>query len=225
MCARLRVIYGMVCAGCLTFGTVEGASAQKKATPAAAPAGVLSGTDLVKALDGSWRAPEYTMERESALDEEVFGAHATDVRNVELDVEPSGDAVLRICSAVVDQKGKPFAPTLFDAKLALTPPAASGADAFQPRVSVESAEEWYFDSGTRWMRQGYHVTLTARPRGSAIDALDLRFDTPQGDGSFWTTLVRQGAGADRRLASAPTAGQRCGGGAARATAVTRAAAH
>jgi hypothetical protein len=203
MCARWRGVCGMVCAGCLTLGTVEGASAQKN-------------EDVVKALAGTWRAPEYKMERDSALDDQVFGAHASDVRNVELDVQPSGDAVLQICSAVVDERGRVFAPTLFEAKLALAPPAAAATgDTIQPRVSVDSAEQRYLDSGTRWARQGYGVTLTARPRGSEIDRLDFRFDTPRGDASFWTTLVRQGAGAHRNHASSSAPLPRCG--AARAT--------
>jgi hypothetical protein len=193
----------MVCAGCLTLGTVKAASAQKK-------------EDVVKALAGTWRAPEFKMERDSGLDDQVFGAHASDVRNVELDVQPSGDAVLQICSAVVDEKGKTLAPTLFDAKLALAAPAAAAGGTIQPRVSVESAEQRYLDSGTRWPRQGYRVTLTARPRGSEIDTLDFRFDTPRGDASFWTTLVRQGAGAHGRRASSSAPLPHCGG-AARAT--------
>ena len=66
MCARWRLIGGMVCAGCLTLGTVEGVSAQKK-------------EDVVKAFAGTWRAPEFKMERDSGLDDQVFGAHASDV--------------------------------------------------------------------------------------------------------------------------------------------------
>jgi hypothetical protein len=187
---------------------VKGATTRTaEVTPASSD--VLSAADVVKALAGTWRAPEYRMERDGSLDEEVFGPRASDVRNVELAVQPSGEAALQICSAVVDAHGKTFAPTLFEAKLSLKPPVAVASGAIQPVVSVNSVDERYLDSGAEWARQGYRVSLTARPHGVKIDSLVLQFDTPRGDGSFWTTLVRERRSAHGRLASSAAVGQ-CG---------------
>jgi hypothetical protein len=148
--------------------------------------------DLAKRLAGTWKAPEYRMERTGALDVEVFGVHASDVRNVDLTLQPSGEGVLKVSTSVVDRNGRKWAPSLLEAKLRVGPPAAAASGGrIQPTVTVLSAEMRYLDgAGDRYPRDGSRVTITT---DSTLAELDLRLDTAMGDGSFWTTLKRQRA--------------------------------
>ena len=158
------------------------------ARPAAA-----SNADVVKGLAGEWKAAQYKMERVSQLDIEVFGPHASDIRNVDLTIQPSGRGVLKVSTSVVDQKGRTHAPSVIEAKLTIRAPETPSTipGRIQPVVVVESAEERYLDgSGDRWPRDGSRVTITA---DAGLKALDLRYEPKNGTGSFVTTLTRPAA--------------------------------
>lgn len=164
---------------------------------APAPPASVTAADVATSLAGLWKAPEDRMERYSQLDVEVFGPHAVDVRNVDLTVQPSGEAVLKVTTKVVDQKGRTYSPTLVEAKLRIGAAARSIAGLIQPVVTVVSAEERYLDSsGDHFSRDGSKVELTMTDL--AGDELNLRFDPSDGRGSFGTTLKRQPSRAHKR---------------------------
>src|SRR5438105_4788751 len=79
---------------------------------AAADDVAMSSADLVKHLAGTWKAPDERTPKSSALDEQVFGPGAADVRIVTLVVSPTGDAQLQVRRSVVARTGKVFAPSM-----------------------------------------------------------------------------------------------------------------
>jgi hypothetical protein len=151
------------------------------------------GADLVKSLAGVWKAPQYKMKRASEVGTLVFGPDAFDIRDVDLTLEPSGEGVLKISTSVLDQKGKTWAPTLIEAKLTLAPPQAArqtaGGGRCEPVVTVTSVNERYLDdTNYQTPLTGSRVMIVTDP---AARQLEVRFETPKGDGSFWSTLAPQ----------------------------------
>jgi len=164
----------------------------------AAPGGqekAACGADLVKSLAGIWQAPQYKMERASEVGAQVFGQNAFDIRSVDLALEPSGEGVLKISTSVLDQKGKTWAPTVIEAKVMVVLPQSSGAGRCEPVVTVTSVEERYLDN-TNYQTplSGSRVMMVTDP---AARQIEVRFETPRGEGSFWSTLMRQASGTER----------------------------
>jgi hypothetical protein len=148
-----------------------------------------SASALVKQLSGVWKAAEETTPRATDLDIKVFGPGAYDVRNVTLTVRPSGDGTLSISTAVVGKQGKRYAPSVVEAKLTIGDPVTTVLDRFAPAVTVVSAEERYLDGDhERWPMDGSRVSITLAR--TATTAIELRFDTKDGRGSFGATLKR-----------------------------------
>jgi hypothetical protein len=163
-------------------------------TPAA-PAKASCGADLAKSLAGSWKAPQYKLKRGGDESTAVFGPNASDVRDVDLTLDASGSGVLKITTSVLDQKGKTWAPTQVEAKVALGAATATNNNQCELAVTVASAEERYLD------QTQYQASLAGARVVMLLDStgrqLDVRFETPKGSGSFWTTMRRQAGAAAR----------------------------
>jgi hypothetical protein len=150
-----------------------------------------SGTEVATRLAGVWKAAEDRVPRATALDIQVFGPNAYEVRNVDLTIRPTGEGVLTVSKAVVGQKGRRHAPSVIEAKFVLGPPQTSITGRIEPVVKVTSAEERYLDgTGDRWPRDGSRVTISM----ASLDdnQMELRLDTPTGSESFGETMMRQG---------------------------------
>ena len=147
--------------------------------------------ELVKRLAGAWKAPEYRIKRASEVGTQVFGPNAFDIRNVELTLEPSGEGVLEISTSVLDQKGKAWAPTIIESKVTVAARQTPSVGKCEPVVTVTSTEERYPDD------TNYHTTLDGSRvmmmTDPAAKQIEVRFETPKGEGSFWSTLKRQAA--------------------------------
>jgi len=179
-------VFGAVLCGAWLLGETVAVRAQ---APAAGQQPSACGADVVNNLAGAWKAPEYKMRRAGELDVQVFGPNAFDVRNVELTLDASGQGVLKISTSVLDQKGKTWAPTVIEAKVAVSAPTAATAGRCEPVVTVTSAEEHYTDeTNYRAPINGAHAMIVVDASGKQID---VRFETPKGAGSFWTTMTRQ----------------------------------
>jgi hypothetical protein len=165
------------------------------------------GIQVVRNLAGIWRAETYTLPRSGASDAAVFGEGAYDLRDVELTIEATGQATLRVSSAVVGRKGVKYAPSITEVKLAIAPPAVSGeATWIQPPVTVLSADKRYLDEfGGQGSVEGMQVRLTT---DLSSRELDLHVVAPGGD-SFGTKLtVRKNAKSGTR---APIVAAACQG--------------
>jgi hypothetical protein len=179
----LVIVFG--CAW-MTVGASQSLYAQ---TVAKEPAPTVCGADLAKRLAGTWRAPQFRMRRVSEFNAQVFGGNAFDVRDVEFALQPSGEGIVRISTSVVDDKKRTWAPTRIEANVIVNgaEPAAGGR--CEPMVKVTSAQEQFLDE-TKYEAPivGARIELLADP---ALSQLELRYEPPGGNGTFWTTMRRQ----------------------------------
>jgi hypothetical protein len=143
-------------------------------------------------LTGTWRSAPDEMKLTSDFDKSVWGANATSVRTVELVVKSSTDATLRVVKKVVDGKRRtvPASTWIEESQLRLGNATAGVADRVEHEVTVTSAVRLFPDDPNyRFTIDGLRVklvTFTARDGNS----LEVRYDTPEGRGSFWETLTR-----------------------------------
>jgi len=173
----------------------------------APPAGASDG-EVAKKLAGVWKAQEDRVPRATALDVQVFGPDAYEVKSVDLTVQPMGEGVLKVSKAVVGQKGRRYSPSVIEAKLIIGAPKISVTGRIEPAVKVVSAEERYLDgSGDHWPRDGSRVTISLASLED--NQMELRFDTPNGSESFGETMTRQRAATGSRVGRAAT-GSRVG---------------
>jgi hypothetical protein len=155
---------------------------------AAAAEDPISSADFVKHLAGTWKAPDERTPKSSALDDQVFGAGAADVRTVRLVVSPSGEAQLQVRRSVVGRTGKIFAPSVTEVKMRIGDPVVKDLGQLRPTVTVTSAEERYLDGDKeRWARDGTRVSLSMLDLNSKD--LNIEVDTPDGRGAFGATLT------------------------------------
>jgi hypothetical protein len=178
----------------LMMNTLVGASphpSSQQPTPpdsegrAASPASRSTPTTLV----GLWRSADNKLPLTGAFEESVWGRNASSVRTVELDVRQSGQAVLKVTTRVVDARGRVVrgSTALEETRLTIGKPGEPSVAGIEYEVMVVGAERRYPDDPTsKWPLDGLKVRLLSRDGG-----LELRYDTPEGRGSFWETLRRQ----------------------------------
>jgi len=145
--------------------------------------------ELLSHLSGTWRAPEERTPKDNALDQQVFGAGAVDVRSITLTIAPNGDGDLQIRRSVVGKTGKVYAPSITEVKMHIGDPITLELGHLHPTTTVTSAEERYLDGDKEhWQRDGSKVSLSLVDLTSK--ELNIQFDTPDGRGAFGATLVR-----------------------------------
>ena len=185
----------LITAAAVLLLSAAGATAQT--SPAAAPS-----------LTGTWRSAPDEMKLTTDFDKSVWGPNATSVRTVELVIRSNTDATLRVVKKVVDAKGRtvPASTWIEEAQLQIGEATPGVADRIEHQVTVKSAVRLFPDDPDyKWAMDGLRVklvTFTARDGNS----MEVRYDTPEGRGSFWETLTRaRGTTAPRpgRVDSAP----------------------
>lgn len=144
---------------------------------------------------GTWRSAADSIPLASAFDESVWGKGASSVRTSELTVPASGPATLTVTRKVVDAKGRTVAGSTSIERATVEIGAAKVEGPRAPYdVRVLDAERRYPDPPvSEWKLEGLSVGL-ARRAGDGDQALELRFDTPEGKGSFWDMLRRVAPG-------------------------------
>lgn len=164
--------------------------------PAAAQDASVSGGELLKHLVGTWRAAEDRTPRTTALDEQVFGRGAVDVRTVSLVISASGDATLQVKKSVVGAKGKVFAPSISEVKMKIGEPVVSELGHLRPTVIVSSAEERYLDGDRETFPRDLRVTLSLL--NATSDELNMQFEPADGKDGFGATLTLASSGRKAR---------------------------
>jgi hypothetical protein len=140
------------------------------------------------------------MKLTSDFDKSVWGPNATSVRTVELIVRAGNEATLRVTKKVLDAKGRvvPASTWIEEAQLRIGEATPGPADRIEHQVTVASAVRLFPDDPNyKWAIDGLRVrvvTFTDRDGNT----LEVRYDTPEGRGSFWETLRRAGATAKPR---------------------------
>lgn len=158
------------------------------------------------ALAGTWRsAPEETP-LSSEFDVSVWGPGAKAVRTVQLVVRPTGEATLTVTRRVLDRRGRTVtgSSSVEEAQIVIGSAVGTVATRSTLDVAVKAAERRYPDDpAARWPLEGVKVSLSTFADNPG--AVEVRFDTPEGRGSFWETLRRTGraSGAPRAPAAPP----------------------
>lgn len=169
----------------------------------AAAEGKVVSTGFTPTLAGTWKSATDEMRLTTAFDESVWGKDAKSTRIVELSVKPSGEGVLKVSRNVVDAKGRTVkgSTSVEEAAIVIGGSRNTVSTRIEHDVRVVSAVRTYPDDpGQKWDLSGLKVEVVTFQDGDG-NALEVRFDTPEGRGSFWETLRREGRAPARRAAS------------------------
>ena len=144
-------------------------------------------------LIGTWISDPYELPLSTDFDKSVWGQNAKSVRDVRFVVGKDLTGTLTVTRKVLDGKGRtvPGSVSIEEAKVTV----GGLQDPPGPRpeyvTNVVSAERRYpDDKGDPWKIDGLRVRLAVLEGPER--ALEIRFDTPEGRGSFWERLRRQG---------------------------------
>jgi hypothetical protein len=144
------------------------------------------------ALIGTWKSAPDELKLTTDFDKSVWGANATSIRTVELVVRSPTEATLRVVKKVVNAKRQtvPASTWIEEAELQLGAAAPGIADRIEHQVAVTKAVRLFPDDPNyKWPLDGLKVkvvTFTDRDPNT----IEVRYDTPEGRGSFWETLKR-----------------------------------
>jgi hypothetical protein len=162
-------------------------------TGVVAPAAWLQSTSApgTSVLSGVWRSAADEMALTSEFDESVWGKNAVAIRTVQMIVRPNGDATLTVNRRVVDGRRRtvPGSASLEEVQLLLGLVEKTTNVRCELAVVVKKAERRYpGDPGADWPLEGLRVGVVRFTDDPGT--LEVRFDTPEGRGSFWETLRR-----------------------------------
>ena len=157
-------------------------------------------TTFTPALAGSWKSAPDEMRLTSEFDQSVWGPNARSVRTAELVLEPSGEGRLTVTRRVLDAKGRAVtaSTSIEEARIVVAGSQKTISTRIEHDVKVVSAVRTYPDDpGYKWDLTGLKVEIVTFEDGDR-NTLEVRFDTPEGRGSFWDTLRREARAPARR---------------------------
>ena len=146
-----------------------------------------------RVLVGTWKSAPDEMKLTSDFDKSVWGPNATSVRTLELTVRPNGEGTLRLTKKVVDGKRRvvPASTWIEETQLKLGGATPGVATRLEHQATVVKAARLFPDDPDyRWPLDGLRVNLVTFQDGDG-DSIEIRYDTPEGRGSFGETLRRQ----------------------------------
>ena len=150
-------------------------------------------------LVGTWRSAEERVPLNSPFDVSVWGKGASSVRSVNMTIKASGEATVTVTRKVTDAKNRTVAGSTAieraDAVVGESREGLAGRQEYELKV-VKAERRYPVIAGSEWPLVGLRMKLTVS--GSAPQSLEIRFDTPEGNGSFWETLRRAAAAAPKR---------------------------
>ena len=151
-------------------------------------------TTVSPVLLGAWLSDAYETPLSTDFDKSVWGPNAKSVRTVRLTIGQGGDGALTVTRKVLDAHGKTVvgSTSIEEAKLTVGGLEDSSTPRAEYTVTVVSAERRYpDDKADVWKIEGLRVKIAEIEQGPE-HVLEIRFDTPEGRGSFWETLHREG---------------------------------
>jgi hypothetical protein len=150
------------------------------------------------ALAGRWSSAPFEVELTSDFHRSVYGGSARSVRSVAMTINPSGDGVFTVTNRVRDGRGREVAGTRELEELRFAVGELVEEPGRQPHymTRVARAERRFADDpASAFPLDGAKLAIYLK-EGKPV-TVEVRFDTPEGTGSFWETLRRQGAAATR----------------------------
>lgn len=164
-------------------------AAPQRATAAATPS-----------LVGTWKSAPDQMKLTSDFEKSVWGPDASSVRTVEMVVRAPGEATLKVSKKVVDAKGRTVAASTWveEAQLQIGTAQDGVATRVEHETKVIKAVRLFPDDPKyQWMLDGLRVRVVTFKDGDG-NTIEIRYDTPEGRGSFWETLRRERPATSRR---------------------------
>lgn len=162
--------------------------------------GATNPINLSPTLVGTWKSAADEMKLTSDFDKSVWGDNASAVRTLDLTVRPSGEGTLRVTKKVVDGKGRvvPASTWIEETQLQLGGASPGVATRIEHETTIVKAVRLFPDDPDyRWPLDGLRVKLVTFQDGDH-NSIEVRYDTPEGTGSFWETLRRQGPASRRK---------------------------
>jgi hypothetical protein len=144
-------------------------------------------------LTGTWTSAPNETPLSTDFDRSVWGPNARSVRDVQLRLDAAGQGTLTVTKRVLDAKNNTVAgsASVEEARLMVGGLQKGTGPRAEYAVTVQSAERRYPDDKEyKWPIEGLRVRITAIE--GADGTIEIRYDTPEGRGSFWETLRRQG---------------------------------
>ena len=142
-------------------------------------------------LAGHWESAPLELALTDEFHRSVYGDGARSVRSVAMTIQPSGDGVFRVTTSVRNRRG--YVPGTQETQEVVFTLGTLVEEAGRPphyATRVEKAERRFADDpSSAFARDG--VTLAIYPPESKPGTLEVRFDTPEGTGSFWETLSKR----------------------------------
>jgi hypothetical protein len=152
------------------------------------------GSASTSSLTGMWKSAPEEMSLTTDFDVSVWGKNAKAVRTVELAVGPAGEGTLTVTRKVLDGRGRTVkgSTSVETAQIVIGEAERSAAIRSDLAVTVKQAERKYPDDpGSAWPLEGLKVGVATF--SDTPGTIEVRFDTPEGKGSFWETLRRSRA--------------------------------
>ena len=158
---------------------------------------------IAPSLAGTWKSAPEEIQLTTDFDKSVWGAGAKSIRTVDLVVRPSGDGTLKVTKKVVDARGRtvPASTWVEEAQLTIGAPQPGIAGRVDHDTKIASAVRLFPDDPNyKWSLDGLQVKVVTFQDGDG-SAIEIRYDTPDGKGSFWETLRRDRPAPARRNAT------------------------
>ena len=148
-----------------------------------------TGIEVPGWLAGRWTAPPFELALTSDFHRSVYGPNARSVRRVALTIRPSGDGTFTVTNSVRDRSGKTVPGTRQIDEVTFAIRDLKRDPGYQPRYTshiVKAERRYPDDPRSTFPLDGAKLELFV-PEGKT-GVLDVRFETPDGRGSFWETL-------------------------------------
>lgn len=150
-----------------------------------------AGSSFPSAFSGTWRSAPFELALAGDFERSVYGANAEAVRMTELAIQPSGDGRLTVRHSVRRAGGQTVPGTRHteDVTFRLTTTERSiGGRQCAPATILKAERRGLDTPGDTFTLDGAKVTV-CEVVGQA-GQIEVRFDTPEGTGSFWETVRR-----------------------------------
>ena len=141
------------------------------------------------ALTGHWQSSALELALTSDFHKSVYGSGAKSVRSVTMTIKPSGEGVFQVTNSVRDRLGRVVAGTqeIEDVTFTVGDLVQEAGRPPHYTTRVTHAERRFTDDATSaFARDG--VMLAIYRKDDKPGEIEVRFDTPEGTGSFWETL-------------------------------------
>ena len=152
-----------------------------------------AGTDVPASLVGSWKSAPFELELVSDLHKSVYGPNAKSVRVVDLVIRPSGEGTFTVTNLVRNRRGTvvPGTQSVEELTFTLGPLETAPGERTRHSTKVARAERRYLDEPAgKFPLEGASLEVYLPSKDTP---LEVRYDTPEGTGSFWERLRPAGA--------------------------------